>query len=106
MAKTLRQTISRKVFDEVEKREAWERKARQVAAPGMLPAEAKKWALGWEGMEPIDNDDFGGLYRLQYTPGNFVPEVTVARQGDLFQKQCFLEADSPLPAVRLPQSGW
>ena len=34
------------------------------------------------------------------------PEVTVARQGDLFQKQCFLEADSPLPAVRLPQSGW
>ena len=63
-------------------------------------------ALGWEGMEPIDNDDFGGLYRLQYTPGNFVPEVTVARQGDLFQKQCFLEADSPLPAVRLPQSGW
>mgnify|MGYP001167810545 CR=1 FL=1 len=63
-------------------------------------------ARGWEGMEPIDNDDFGGLYRLQYTPGNFVPEVTVARQGDLFQKQCFLEADSPLPAVRLPQSGW
>ena len=59
-------------------------------------------ALGWDGMDPIDNDDFGGLYRLRYGPGNFVPDVTVARQSDLFQKQCFLQADSPLPAVPLP----
>ena len=59
-------------------------------------------ALGWDGMEPIENDDFGGLYQLRYSPGHFVPVVTVARQSDLFQKQCFLEANSPLPEVRLP----
>ena len=53
-------------------------------------------------MDPIENDDFGGLYRLRYGPGNFVPDVTVARQSDLFKKHCFLQADSPLPAVPLP----
>ena len=58
-------------------------------------------ALGWDGMDPIENDDFGGLYRLRYSPGNFVLDVSVARQSDLFQKQCFLEAESALPAARL-----
>ena len=59
-------------------------------------------ALGWDGMQPVENDDFGGLYRLRYSPGNFVPDVTVARQIDLFDKQCFLEAESALPVVRRP----
>ena len=49
-----------------------------------------------------ENDDFGGLYRLRYSLGNFVPDVTVARQSDLFEKQCFLDAESALPAVRRP----
>ena len=53
-------------------------------------------------MQPIENDAFGGLYQLRYSPGNFVPDVTVARQIDLFEKQCFLEAESALPAVQRP----
>ena len=59
-------------------------------------------ALGWDGMEPINNDDFGGLYRLRYQPGSFVPEVAVSRQSKWFQQPCFLNANSPLPAAGLP----
>ena len=65
-----------------------------------MPALAK--AMGWAGMEPIDQNDFDGLYRLRYQPGSFVPEVLVSRQSKWFQQPCFLNANSPLPAVGLP----
>ena len=59
-------------------------------------------ALGWDGMPSIEKDDFDGLYRLRYTPGNFLPDVTVSRQSKLFQRACFVNATSPLPALPLP----
>ena len=65
-----------------------------------MPALAK--ALGWAGMPPIADDDFGGLYQLRYTQGTFRPEVSVSRQSDLFQQSCFIHAKSTLPVVPLP----
>ena len=59
-------------------------------------------ALGWDGMGAIGKDDFDGLYRLRYTPGKFLPDVSVSRESELFQQACFVNATSPLPAVPLP----
>ena len=59
-------------------------------------------ALGWDGMGAIGKDDFDGLYRLRYTPGKFLPDVSVSSESELFQQACFVNATSPLPAVPLP----
>lgn len=65
-----------------------------------MPALAQ--SLGWDGMAAIAANDFGGLYRLRYSPGNFLPEVSVSRQSEWFQQSCYINADSPLPVVALP----
>jgi hypothetical protein len=53
-------------------------------------------------MAAIAGDDFGGLYRLRYSPCNFLPEVSVSRQSEWFEQSFYTDADSPLPVVALP----
>jgi hypothetical protein len=59
-------------------------------------------ALGWEGMQPIDDADFDNLYLLRFNPGEALPQVEQLSQKQLFQRPCFRDAVSPLPVVPLP----
>jgi hypothetical protein len=60
-------------------------------------------ALGWPGMEAIDDNDFDQLILLRFsgdTPGS--PQVQLLSQRQLFKSACFRKGLSPLPTTSLP----
>ena len=58
-----------------------------------MPALAR--GLGWDGMAPVDDQDFDQMFVFRYRSPLASPEVRQYRQSQLFQEPCSRQARLP-----------
>lgn len=52
--------------------------------------------LGWDGLAPVDEDDFDQIFLFRYGSPGARPQLSVIRQSELARQPCFRQSRFPL----------